>query len=134
MVHRSQSEYSGTHNSWRDSRGTRRPRGATWAGSRGATYAGSDADAADGHARPAHADASDGGGLMAKPRRLADETEEQYTARCRAYWRDYRRRRRAAGIDGMGNYWREFAPRVRMVKGPWTEDAHGVLSREVRGV
>lgn len=61
------------------------------------------------------------------------ETWAAFLERERAYSREYRRRRRAAGLETMGNEHRKRAP-VQMVMAGWVLDAHGVLSREVRGV
>jgi hypothetical protein len=57
-----------------------------------------------------------------------DQTAEE---RKRAWYREYRRKRRAAGIDGMGND--EVVIEVHMNRSPWIE-VDGVLSREVRGI
>lgn len=50
----------------------------------------------------------------------------------RAYYREYRRRRRALGLETMGNDHRE-SDGVRMVLTPWRADPDG-MSRELRGV
>ncbi|MGE0629158.1 MAG: hypothetical protein AB7O43_15135 [Hyphomicrobiaceae bacterium] len=52
--------------------------------------------------------------------------------RRRAYFREYRRQRRAAGLDGMGN--EKVVIPVEMIRGPWVQESNGVMSRELRGV
>jgi hypothetical protein len=62
---------------------------------------------------------------------------DEEIARRRARVREYRRKRRAAGLDGMGNRSGEYipgAPPVRMVLSPWTVERNGVMSRELRGI
>jgi hypothetical protein len=66
-------------------------------------------------------------------KRDPNETDEQYEARKRAWIRDYRRERRAAGHDRAGEYV-PASPPARMVLTPWTVEPNGVMSRELRGV
>lgn len=58
---------------------------------------------------------------------MADDKERR-----RAYFREYRRQRRAAGLDSMGND--EVVIPVKMIRGPWVQEPNGVMSRELRGV
>jgi hypothetical protein len=65
-------------------------------------------------------------------------TDEEIAAR-RAWIREYRRKRRAAGKDSMGNAPRsgEYVPAdpaPRMVLTPWRVEPNGVMSRQLRGV
>ena len=53
--------------------------------------------------------------------------------RKRAWIREYRRKRRAAGKDSMGNEHRDTLT-VRRVLSEWKVDQHGNLSRELRGI
>lgn len=49
----------------------------------------------------------------------------------RVYFREYRRKRRAAGLETMGNDHRQ-SEEVRMVLTPWRDEPDG-MSRELRG-
>lgn len=53
----------------------------------------------------------------------------------RTRMREYRRARRAAGLDTMGNGSRDdLAKGATMVLSPWAVDANGIQSRELRGI